>query len=281
MTTANQSRDRRFTALVLAGTRPKGDPLARAAGVSHKALVPLVGRPMLWHVIAALRRSRSVERIIVCGLSLDDIGGGELRRVVDANDIRVVPGRSTPSASVNHVLESTPGILPLLVTTADHPLLTPEIVDEFCARMSTGEYDAGAAVVPADLVRRAFPDSNRTYLRFRERAYSGCNLFAILTQTGLRAPAWWTRIEEHRKRPWRMMSMLGPGVVVRFVLGRMSLAAIEGYVSRKMNLRAAVTVLSHPEAGYDVDTVDHMKVAEAVLRSQHLGADGLTPAEAV
>jgi hypothetical protein len=29
--------------------------------------------------------------------------------------------------------------------------------------------------------------------------------------------------------------------------------------------------MSQPEAGYDVDTVDHLKVADAVLRSKGIG----------
>lgn len=268
MSTESRSPQRPFTALILAGSRPKGDPLARAAGVSHKALVPLVGKAMLCHVIDALRRSHSIGRIIVCGINPAYLSNGDLGNTLQASDITVLEGLSTPSASVNQVLHSVPDVLPLLITTADHPLLSPEVIDEFCERAQQGNYDAVTAVVPADLVRRAFPDSNRTYLRFRERAYSGCNLFGIMTPAGLGAPAWWSRIEEHRKRPWRMMSLLGPGVLVKFAFGRMSLASIEQYASRKMGLRATVIVLSRPEAGYDVDTVDHLKVADAVLRSQ-------------
>ena len=257
-----------FTALILAGIRPKGDPLARAAGVSHKALVPLVGKTMLSHVIEALRRSRFIRRMIVCGISPSSLHNGDAGHLLNASDITVVEGLATPSASVNHVLRNTSDILPLVITTADHPLLTPEVVDEFCERCLQGTHDAAAAVVPADLVRRAFPDSNRTYLRFRERAYSGCNMFGILTQAGLGAPAWFARIEEHRKQPWRMVSLLGPTVLLKFAFGRMSLASVEQYASRKMNIRLTVLVLSRPEAGYDVDTVDHLKVADAVLRSQ-------------
>lgn len=259
-----------FTALVLAGTRPKGDPLARATSVSHKALVPLGGKTMLAHVLEALRRSHSVGRMIICGLSAEHLRNGNAGGLLDASDVSVVEGLSTPSGSVNHILRTVPNIVPLLITTADHPLLSPEVIDEFCDRMLQGNYDAAAAVVPADLVRRAFPDSNRTYLRFRERAYSGCNMFGILTPIGLGAPAWFSRIEEHRKQPWRMMSLLGPGVLVKFALGRMSLASVEKYASRKMGLRATIIVLSRPEAGYDVDTVDHLKVADAVLRTQAL-----------
>jgi GTP:adenosylcobinamide-phosphate guanylyltransferase len=168
------------------------------------------------------------------------------------------------------VLEKIPQGDPLLITTADHPLLTPAIVDEFCERSLRSGADATAALVPADIVRRNFPDSNRTYLRFRERAYSGCNLFALLTPLGRNVPRFWMRIEEHRKSPWRMISLLGPGVLVRFVLGRLSLASIEKFASRKIGVKVATIVLSQPEAGYDVDTVDHLKVAEAVMRSQRL-----------
>ena len=44
--------ERRFTALILAGSRGPDDPVARQAGQTHKALVPVAGVPMvaLWRV---------------------------------------------------------------------------------------------------------------------------------------------------------------------------------------------------------------------------------------
>ncbi|MFC7554928.1 hypothetical protein ACFQU7_25930 [Pseudoroseomonas wenyumeiae] len=46
------------TALVLAGSRAgAADPMAMAAGVSHKALLPVGGVPMLARVLEALRDS--------------------------------------------------------------------------------------------------------------------------------------------------------------------------------------------------------------------------------
>ncbi len=54
-----------LTALVLAGTRPGGDPLAQAAGVSHKALIPIGGVPMLQRVLVALAAVPAVARIVV------------------------------------------------------------------------------------------------------------------------------------------------------------------------------------------------------------------------
>src|SRR5579862_7390391 len=57
-----------FTALVLAGTRPGGDQLARAAGVSHKALAHVAGISMLARVLDTLRATAAVRRVVVCGI---------------------------------------------------------------------------------------------------------------------------------------------------------------------------------------------------------------------
>ena len=56
----------RTTALVLAGKRDGAtDPLAQGAGVTHKCLVPVVGQPMLVHVIDALAASDRIGQIRV------------------------------------------------------------------------------------------------------------------------------------------------------------------------------------------------------------------------
>jgi GTP:adenosylcobinamide-phosphate guanylyltransferase len=47
---------RKFAAVVLAGDRGPDDPVAAAAGVCGKALVPVGGRPMVLRVWSAVRR---------------------------------------------------------------------------------------------------------------------------------------------------------------------------------------------------------------------------------
>ena len=46
-----------FTALVLAADRGAGDPVSRTAGVAHKCLAPVAGKPMVERVVAALAAS--------------------------------------------------------------------------------------------------------------------------------------------------------------------------------------------------------------------------------
>ena len=54
-----------LTALVLAGTRSGGDPLANYAGVSHKALIEIGGTTMIERVVAALMATPAVGRIVI------------------------------------------------------------------------------------------------------------------------------------------------------------------------------------------------------------------------
>ena len=58
-----------FNALVLAGRRDSENPFAQLQGNTHRALLDVVGVPMLVRVIRALRASSSVGRIAV---SIDD-----------------------------------------------------------------------------------------------------------------------------------------------------------------------------------------------------------------
>jgi len=258
-----------FTALVLAGSRPGGDALARATGVSHKALAPLAGIAMLARVLTTLRRARTVERIAVCGIDREVLAAHtELRPCLDGGDLTLIASRATPSASVLSAMQQLQPSTPLLVVTADHPLLTPALIDDFCARSAESGADVTVGLVGADLVRRTFPTVRRTALPFRDGAYCGCNLYAFLTPAAQRAPAAWMQVERHRKQPWRMVGALGVGVTLRFLLRRLTVDDVVQLVSDRMGARVRPIFLSQPEAGFDVDTCAQLAAAEAFLRAR-------------
>jgi NDP-sugar pyrophosphorylase family protein len=60
-----------WSALVLAGSRPKGDALAAHFGVSAKALIDFDGLPMLSHVLKALHATPAVRQIMVIAQNTD------------------------------------------------------------------------------------------------------------------------------------------------------------------------------------------------------------------
>lgn len=258
-----------FTALVLAGSRPGGDAVAQAAGVSHKALAPVAGVAMLTRVVDTLRAARAVRRVVVCGIDRQALATqAELHAFLDSGRLGLVASSTTPSASVLSAMQQLDPCTPLLVATADHPLLTAALVDDFCAQSMRSGADVTVGLVAAHLVRSAFPTLRRTTLPFRDGAYCGCNLYAFLTPAAQRAPVAWMQVEQHRKRPWRMIGALGVGVTLRFLLRRLTLEAVTHLASDRMGVHVRPIFLSQAEAGFDVDTSAQLEVAEAFLRAR-------------
>jgi CTP:molybdopterin cytidylyltransferase MocA len=253
-----------FAALVLAGSRPGGDPLARAFGISHKALLPIAGRPMLAWVLEALKRAEHVGRLAICGLNQSVVDGTELAPLL-CSATYVDPGR-TPGASVALAMEQIANCIPLLVTTGDHPLLSAAIIDDFCARAASSGADVAVGVVDGERIRASFPGAPRTYIRLRGGTYHGANLFAFLTPESRRAPRRWTEVEQQRKQPWKMIRVLGPAMLLRFATRRLSLDDIVALVGEKMEVRIAPILLANPEAGFDVDKPTHVAEVERVLK---------------
>ena len=196
-----------LTALVLAGSRPGGDPLASHAGVSHKALIEIGGRTMIERVVAALASVPRVQKITIAIERPEVLAAlPGLRAPQCRKPVTTMPAAATPSASVAAALarEGTP----LLVTTADHAMLEAQWLDEFLAACPQ-EADAVAALARKSAVLASAPGTQRTYLRFADGEFSGCNLFCFQHPGAGRVVHLWRELEAHRKSPLAMMRRLG------------------------------------------------------------------------
>jgi GTP:adenosylcobinamide-phosphate guanylyltransferase len=255
-----------FTALVLAGARAPDDPVAKAAGVPVKSLARVGGTPMVLRVLLALEEAREVGERVLCGPDLAAVEQEvELRRRLVSRQFRWIEQCATPSASAHHAMQSLPADVPVLVTTADHALLTAEMIDYFCARARTTGCEVVVGVAPLDLVAAAHPETRRTVMRLRDGSYCGCNLFAFLTPRARTAAAFWCRVEEDRKNPRRVIAVLGWMAVLRYLLGRLSLADGLDRISRRLGLSAGAVVMPFPDAAIDVDTVGDLRLVQARL----------------
>jgi GTP:adenosylcobinamide-phosphate guanylyltransferase len=253
-------------ALVLAASRGPDDPVARHAGRSHKALVEVGGVAMLVRVLRALRESGSVGPIALCLEADADLGTlPELDRLLADGAVTRIDAAASPARSVLAALDILP--LPLLVTTADHPLLSAAMIDHFCAAAPP---DAAAAVgvVRASLLQPRYPDAIRTYYRFAGEGYSGCNLFLLQSPDALRIVRFWMRLELHRKRPWRLIAEVGPMALLRFAMGRLSLDGAMRHLSTKVGATVRAVELPFPEAAIDVDKPADLELAKTILRQR-------------
>lgn len=249
-----------LTALVLAGTRPGGDPLAAHAGVSHKALIEIGGMAMLQRVLVALAAAPAVARIVV---AIDR------PEVIDAlpacsKPLTVLGAATGPSASVLRALEVEG--TPLLVTTADHALLRPEWVAEFLAA-DNGTDDVLLALARREAVVAAVPHSRRTWLRFADGHYSGCNMFLLRTPAAQGAVALWQQLESERKRPLAMMKRLGFSYALRYRCGFLRLDQALQRLGSLAGARIRAVALHDGLAAVDVDNMADLALVRALVES--------------
>jgi len=258
-----------FNALVLAGRRGSENPFAEVQGETHRALLDVVGVPMLLRVIRALRASSSVERIAV---SIDDPAAfeaiPELRELEVRGEIARYASLPSPSRSVQDALNARMLGDRVFLTTADHALLTPEIIDHFAARADQSDADVAVGVVAESVLRAAHPSTTRTYLRFRDGGYSGANLFAFRTKQALRAAEFWVNAEAYRKQPWRLAGAFGPTTLLLFALRRLSLEEALERASRAIGCRIRAVSLPFAEAAIDVDRPSDLALVSEILSAR-------------
>ena len=260
-------------ALVLAGSRGPDDPVATAAGVGHKALASVAGRPMIARVLETLEAVPEVGRIAVIIEEPELISAlPELRTAAEAGRLTVLPAAATPSLSALGGFKALGGGAEgaVVMTTADNCLLTPEMLGSFLARLPR-DADAVAALARAETIRAAYPDALRTYMRFSDGGRSGCNVFAFLTPEAARAIEFWRRLEQERKRPLAMLRHLGPMAILRYSLGRLSLADALDALGRRSGTRLAAVEMPFAEAAIDVDKPEDLALAERILAAREVG----------
>jgi len=264
----------RYVALVLAGRRGPEDPLAEAAGAAHRALLEVGGVPTLQRVVDTLLSSGRVSRVLVSidvPELLEQVPGLALR-LGEGTQLAVIPSAASPSRSVLEGLaEFEPGA-PVLVTAADHALLTHAMLEQFLTGAEASGADLSLAMVPATLLRAAFPESQRTYLPLRGERYSGANLFLFRTEASRKAAEFWTRAEAFRKQPWKLVSFFGLGSLILFLLRRLDLAAAMERASGAIGARVHAVELDIPEAAIDVDSVADWQLANEIVDARERAA---------
>lgn len=236
-------------ALVLAGTRAGGDALCLSEGVDSKAVIDIAGQPMLSRVLRALAASRA--GLVPWVLGLEGVG---LRQAADGMDCQPVTAQGRgPASSLLAALNGQVSV-PLLVTTCDHALLTPEMIDMFVEKSLQSGADLTVGLADRATIEAAYPETRRTYLRLGGDELSGCNLFYLATPQALAVIRFWQAVEQDRKKPWRIAWRFGPLTALRILLSRRGgAAAVFALLSRRLGARVAPVILPFAEAAIDVD----------------------------
>jgi hypothetical protein len=259
--------ERKYTGLVLAASRGHLDPLALAGGVSHKCFIDIAGEPMLRRVVRGVIDSGRIGRTIVA-IEPDSIEEAKaiLAPLPGAAGIEYVASRETIGASVSAV--AGPDMLPLVITTGDNALHTAEMVRFFCDSLDGLDADGALGLAPALLILDKYPEGNRAFHRFRDGAFSSCNIYALLTPRALAGPRIFNSGGQFGKKPRRLIGAFGLFAFLLYKSRLFTLRTVLKALSRTVGLRAAPILMPFAEGPIDVDRVQDWELANRIVRAR-------------
>lgn len=250
--------------LILAGRRAGAvDPLAAIHGVADKCLVPVAGRPMIAHVLSSAAASEARQIFV---------STHHLNLLADLDDpvVKLLGKRLIVVPAAGNLADSVLAVagvasFPLLITTADNCLLTPETIAEIGAEAARLDVEAGVALARREDVLDVHPEGQRRFYEFSDVAVSNCNAYWIGHPGALKATEAFRGGGQFVKKPLRVMRAFGLINLVRFRFGLGPIHHIFARISRHLNVEIAPLLVSNGATAIDVDNERSLRVTEALM----------------
>ena len=259
------------TVIVLAAQRTGVvNPLAVRAGVSHKALVPICGRPLIEHVMEVLTTAPAIREIRVV---LEPDGQPSVDAVLEpfrARGVPIVLVNSDPNI-VESVIAATKGEdETFVITTADNVLLTQDALAQ--ARATLEGCDGIISLTTREAVWSVHRQGQRGFYDFKDAGYASCNLFGLNGRRSLAAAEVFREGGQFMSNKGRMVRAFGLVNIILMRFGLITLAQGLKRLSKRLGVHIEPVVFANGELAVDVDNERTYSVAEWVL-GQRLGMD--------
>jgi len=253
--------------ILLAGGRPaRGEALYPLARGAPKALLQVAGRPMIGWVLDALRAARSVDRILVVGLDAGEAAA--LQELADGGGVDFLRGHGSLVDNLYAGIAALSDTRPVLYCGSDIPLIRAAAVDRFVAGGWQEGIDIAAGLVSRAALQTRYPGVEDLWLRLREGEFIAADL-AVFDPAA--APAARRHLEvlaPQRKSALRQARYVGVGLLLRYLLRRLTVPQFEDHLHRRFGLRARIQLATDPEVGLDVDGPAALELCDRMLSTR-------------
>lgn len=251
-----------MNAVVLAGALNEGK-LKDASPERWEAMIDLAGKPLIRHSIDPLLSAKTIDRIVVVG-PVD-----ELKKALAGLDVDIIPPTGDMFDNVlvgcRRLAETGGGSLSrlALVSTADIPLITAELVDSLVKACVERGGEAFYPMCTRETMEAHFPGTKRTYGTLREGTLTGGNIFVVNGEVLERVAPKAKALIAARKNPLKMAMVAGLGFAIRLVTGRLNIKQLEAYVEKRFGFVGRVIIVPWAEIGIDVDKPADLELVTA------------------
>ncbi len=239
-----------------------GGELLQEEKVKTKALLPIGGQPMISHVLDAFRQVDGIGRIIVAG-PVD-----ELAFLQDTHQAELIPEKGSILQNLLEASRLVDQNSHVLISSADIPLVSPEAVQDFIDQCYPYEDDFYYPIVTREKSEAFFPGVKRTYVHFIEGTFTGGNIFLVNAATIEPTVPKMEKFLNARKNPLKLITLLGPSAVFKFMRKKASIAYLENHFSRLLDLRSRAVVSDFPALSFDVDKPSDLEQVKTFMGLQ-------------
>ncbi len=245
-------------AIVLAGGAPDA-VAALAPGAVNKAFVPIAGVTLVERTLRALRDVPRIERIIAVAPP-----AAHADPALRFADERRADGPRMLDSLQNGLAGLDPDAL-VLVCASDLPVLTCAAIDEVLDALLLRDLDVAYTCLERAVHDARYPQIPHTWARLRDGTFCGGGISALKPRALARLGAVLDTLGAARKAPLRLAGVLGIDVLVRFALGRLSVADAEARATLILGARAGAIRSTHAEIAVNVDRPRDVALATALF----------------
>jgi molybdopterin-guanine dinucleotide biosynthesis protein A len=251
-------------ALILAGGKlTSDDPLYSESVNGSRSFIDLLGKYMAQWVIDALDGAASVAELYVIGQPADcGLHATKPIHFLDDQGDMVANIRSgVIQTRIDH-----PERAKTLIVSADIPAVKPHMVDWLASQIAANPtrimyYN----VITQPTMEARFPESNRSYVHFKEVAVCGGDLNAVDKNVFSAEQPLWQELTNARKTPLKQAGMIGLDTLLLIALRMITLESAVKKVCRRLDLDAQALLCPFAEMGMDADKPHQLAILRPFL----------------
>ena len=254
-------------AIVTAGGIPlPEEPLYPATQGESKALVDVAGKPMIQWVLDALSESKTVDNVIIVGLTGKSGLECSKKMYFVSNQGKMV---ANLQAGARKVKEINPKAEHVLMVSSDIPGITGEMVDWVVNTDMQTDLDVYYHILQREVMEKRYPGCKRTWTHLKDMEICGGDMnMGRLSLLLSEETDMWEKITDARKSPMKQAALVGFNTAFLLLTGQLTLAKAETNIMTRLNITGKAIVCPYAEVGMDVDKVFQLEIMRKDLKKR-------------
>lgn len=256
-------------AILTAGGIPlPEDPLYIYTNGDSKALVDVVGKPMIQWVLDALGNAKHVDNVIIIGLSPKSSVTCKKPLHYVSNQGRML---ANVVAGVNKSIELNPKSEYVLVVSSDIPGINAGMVDWLIETCMETKEDLYYGVIPREVMETRYPGSNRTYTKLKDVQLCGADVHISHVSMAIDPDhlEMWEELIGNRKSPLKQAATIGFGTLLKVATRSITLEDLVATVTKRIGITGRPVIWEYAEPGMDVDKPHQLEILREDMEKLH------------